>query len=296
MATRGAEGAESYDSASQRHAARHESFLRYRGLFWAKLASVVALLAVVSYLLVDVEPRHNGGSWYGYALGTIGALLILWLTLLGVRKRAMTPGRWSLKAWTSAHVYLGISLIFIATLHTGFQLGWNVHTLAWALMLLVILSGLFGITVYGFLPRYLSDNRDETTEEQMLATVGELDRQLREAAQPLDTRHAAIVQRALDEEVAWASVRRRLFGTRFLGTSADSLAEIRRETLLLRAPDPHLDRVEALLARKVAALQRIRSHMRVRALLEAWLYVHVPMTFATIAALSAHIVSVFFYW
>jgi hypothetical protein len=42
--------------------------------------------------MIDVQPRHNGGSWYGYTLGTIGALLILWLTMLGMRKRAMTRG------------------------------------------------------------------------------------------------------------------------------------------------------------------------------------------------------------
>ena len=34
----------------------------------------------------------------------------------------------------------------------------------------------------------------------------------------------------------------------------------------------------------------------IKALLEVWLYVHVPLTFALIAALTAHIVSVFFYW
>ena len=33
-----------------------------------------------------------------------------------------------------------------------------------------------------------------------------------------------------------------------------------------------------------------------KALLEFWLYVHVPATFALIAALMAHIISVFFYW
>ena len=35
---------------------------------------------------------------------------------------------------------------------------------------------------------------------------------------------------------------------------------------------------------------------RLKAMLEIWLYVHVPATFALIAALIAHIVSVFFYW
>ena len=55
-------------------------------------------------MLIDQTPRPNGGTALGYTLGTIGALLILWLTMLGLRKRAMTRGRWSLKAWTSAHV------------------------------------------------------------------------------------------------------------------------------------------------------------------------------------------------
>ena len=35
-----------------------------------------------------------------YTLGTIGFGLIIWLSLLGVRKRRINPGAWSLKAWT----------------------------------------------------------------------------------------------------------------------------------------------------------------------------------------------------
>jgi hypothetical protein len=48
--------------------------------------------------------------------------------------------------------------------------------------------------------------------------------------------------------------------------------------------------------RKEAILGRVRRHLKLKAMLEIWLYVHVPVTFALIAALSAHIVSVFFYW
>src|SRR5439155_20890651 len=128
--------------------ATHEGFLRYRSFRWLKIALLLSLAAILGYALIDVEPHPNGGSAYGYTLGTIATLLILWLTLLGVRKRAMTPGTWSLKAWTSAHVYLGLSLIAIATLHTGFQFGWNVHTLAYVLMMLVIASGIYGIIAY----------------------------------------------------------------------------------------------------------------------------------------------------
>ena len=51
-----------------------------------------------------------------------------------------------------------------------------------------------------------------------------------------------------------------------------------------------------LLERKESALARIRRHVQLKALLEIWLYVHVPLTFALIAALFAHVIVVFFYW
>ena len=57
-----------------------------------------------------------------------------------------------------------------------------------------------------------------------------------------------------------------------------------------------IEQVVTLLERKAAALQRVRGYVQRRALLEVWLYVHIPLTFVLIAALLAHIVSVFFYW
>ena len=89
---------------ARRASTDHEGFLRLAGFRWLKIALVISLIAIIGYIIADIQPRPNGGSWYGYALGTIGAGLIVWLALLGVRKRAMTPGGWSLKAWTSAHV------------------------------------------------------------------------------------------------------------------------------------------------------------------------------------------------
>ena len=272
---------------------KHEGFLRYAGFRWAKISGGLCLLIIISYALVDVTPRHNGGSWYGYTLGTIGAGLILWLTALGYRKRKMTRTAWSLKAWTSAHVYLGLSLIVIGTWHTGFQLGWNVHTLAWALMMLVILSGLYGVIVYATLPAALSNNRDEMTQMQMLEAIRAFDRQLHSAAQPLTPADTAPVLAALDEDPFAGGVVARLSGRYPNCATAAALATLAASH---GSDVAARNKVVGLLKQKVAALARLRAHLRLRALLEIWLYVHVPLTFALIAALSAHIISVFFYW
>ena len=286
MATRASRKA--VQGARQR-SALHSSFLSHRGFLWLKILVGIALVCIVSYWLVDVTPRHNGGSWYGYTLGTIGALLILWLTLLGIRKRSMTSGSWSLKAWTSAHVYLGLSLVVIGTLHTGFQLGWNVHTLAYALMMLVIVSGIYGISVYTTLPARLSSNREEMTQGQMMDALRALDRQLHEAAQPLAQTRADLVQTALDENPFGQSLWSRLSGKYPRCATRAAIAD-------LTASDAAETRVAALLGRRKALLDRMRRHMRIKALLEVWLYVHVPATFALLAALTAHIISVFYYW
>ena len=275
----------------------HESFLRHGRYRWLKIASAISLVALLGYAFIDVQPRPNGGSWYGYLLGTIGALMILWLTMLGVRKRAMTSGRWSLKAWTSAHVYLGLSLIVIATLHTGFQFGWNVHTLAYALMMFVIISGIYGIGAYAMLPGELSDTRVEMTKPQMVDAVRKVDQQLQLAAQPLATDDSELVLRSVDTDPFRAGLLRRLSGHYPDCGNGRALREMRERLATATGEDAEqLETVVGLLDRKELALSRIRRHMRIRAMLEVWLYVHVPVTFALIAALAAHIISVFFYW
>jgi hypothetical protein len=276
-----------FASRDRRRDSGHESFLAHRRMRWLKVALGVCLAAIVGYALADVEPRPNGGTWYGYTLGTIGALLIVWLALLGVRKRAITAGRWSLKAWTSAHVYLGLSLIVVATLHTGFQFGWNVHTLAYALMMLVIASGVYGVVVYATLPQALSDNRVAMTKSQMVEGLAAIDRQLEAAAQPLARAKADLVIAALAQDTFGAGLATRLSG-RYRDCRTD-----RALTVLGEDVD---ERVAALLRKRQAQLAQIRRHVRLRALLEVWLYVHVPLTVMLLAALAAHIVSVFYYW
>lgn len=295
-ASSGSGSAPAGNQREQRQSSDHESYLVHKNMRWLKIALTLCLIAIVSYFWVDVTPRHNGGSWYGYTLGTIGALLIVWLSLLGIRKRNISPGRWSLKAWTSAHVYLGLSLVVIGTLHTGFQLGWNVHTLAYALMMLVIISGIYGISVYSSLPTSLSNNSKEMTRSQMVEALAAIDRQLQAAAQPLGREESDLVIAALEQGTFNWGIGARLSGHYRRCATTRALLHFANDWSRPVGSHEPGDKVRALLGRRKNQLDQIRRHLRIRALLEVWLYLHIPATIALLAALTAHIVSVFYYW
>jgi hypothetical protein len=52
----------------------------------------------------------------------------------------------------------------------------------------------------------------------------------------------------------------------------------------------------ALMLRKKNLVDRARMDVRYKALLDFWLFFHVPLSIALLAALTAHIIAVFFYW
>ncbi len=287
---------------SRRPVISHESFLRHAHFRWLWIGLFLSLIVgggfVASCLAHGMRLKHTGSSWFGYASGTIGAGLIVWLACLGIRKRLMTDNAWSLKAWVSAHVYLGLSLIVIATLHSGLQFGWNIHTLAYALMLLVIVSGIFGIVMYARLPEKLSDSRGETTQKQMLEKINQLDARLLDVARPLEQNQAALVRRAVQKTRIGGSFLQRLTGWHGNCPSLLAFRELSaaRARMTEGSQATALDQTLSLLEEKNATLAKARRYIRLRSLLEVWLYIHIPATLALMAALTAHIVSVFFFW
>jgi hypothetical protein len=276
---------------------RHTPFLMYRRFFYLKVALAAVFVSLALYYGTHPLGGRYGGTWVGYVLGTVGALLILWLMWFGYRKRNYASDQGKLEAWLSAHVYLGLALLVVATLHTGFHFGWNIHTLAYALMCIVIASGAFGIYFYVRYPRLMTRNRANTTMPQMLGRIAALNDELRTGAMALDDAAARLVTRAIEHTEIGGSVWRQVSG-RYPGcTTAAALAglaaiEARNPPELQSAYRP----IRVLLDEKAQLLARTRRDVSYKALMDLWLYVHVPLSFALLAALLAHILSVFFYW
>ncbi len=300
----------------------HESPLTFGGYryLWVALAlSGLALIAYVVHTPLGAPP--NGGTWLGYSLGTLGALLILWLLWFGIRKRRYGRGIGTLRGWLSAHVYLGTALILIGLLHSGFQFGWNVHTLALVLMLAVIFSGFFGVFAYLRYPALMTRNRENATRDAMLEEITELDQNSLMLADAVDPKIHAIVLRSISRTVLGGGVWAQLNSHDGSAAALESLRAAAKErdkgaaskkgdsgkTMVMMVDflagqastdkqSEALRKLIDLLSRKKTLAERVARDIQLQALMEIWLYIHVPLSVALLGALTAHIVVVLFYW
>lgn len=286
------------------------NLLRYRGyryLWWALGSVAVGWALYASH--GGTEPP-NGGTWQGYVLGTWAALLIVWLAMLGYRKRSYRSRLGTTQGWTSAHVYLGLAVWVLATLHCGMQFGWNVHTLSYALMSVVILSGIAGLYTYLNYPARMAANHAGHSRSELFSELYELNREGQELARRLPGDLQTAVRSAIDSTHVGGGVLAQLSGRdassfqtvageRHPNPDQAAIIEAVSERITRadkRAEVSNLQELLAVLCRRQSVLRRLREDIRLSGWLNAWLYVHVPLTAATLAALSAHIVSTFVYW
>ena len=275
----------------------HQSILIYKRFLFLKLALLGIVAAVLPYAIHAPLQAPNGGTWLGYTLGGLGAFLIVWLMWFGIRKRRYGPGKVNLEAWLSAHVYFGLVLIIVATLHTGFQFGVNVHTLAYALMMIVILSGVFGVYSYTRHPREMTANRRGSTLGQIMLEITDLDRRCREIAINLGKEINDAVLDASRNTTIGGGLIRQLSGDDPACPTRAALDQV--QTLAASMTEEgvgHVGGLVTLLSRQCALLSQARKDVRFQALMRVWLFVHVPLSFALLAALIAHVFAVFFYW
>ena len=291
----------------------HESLLAFRKRRYLWVALIVTGLAILAYWFDDPQEPANGGTPLGYTLGTLGALLILWLTWFGVRKRRYASTLGSVQGWLSAHVYLGMSLIVLVLLHAGFQFGWNVHTLAFALMMLVILSGLFGVYVYMKYPERMSQNRGGAPRSELIDELEDIDRRSARAAEGLGADFLEFVASGIQRTQLGATLWQRLRGhdsSQILirqGGQTEIVVNAGQETALDWLAEQQsmsgdaetaaaIGELAALLRNKRRLLRKLGEDLKLQAKLEIWLYAHVPLTIGLIVALLIHILTVFLYW
>lgn len=296
----------------------HENILRFKKFRYLIVSLLMLTICIVVYASQGGVQPANGGTWQGYLLGTLGAVLIILLAALGKRKRSYHSQLGSVQGWASAHVYLGTGLLVVATLHCAAQFGYNIHTLAYILMCLVIASGFVGVFVYLNYPRMMSRNRANNSRASLFAELNSLNEGSRKLSQLCEADVRAVVDSAIDRTNIGGGVIAQLLAqdkSQMLSpaddysqtTAATRVINYNQEAVVAFIADriprgrkqqesARLQELLSMLCRRQALLRTIRRDIQLQGWMQVWLYIHVPLTIALLFSLASHVVSVFFYW
>lgn len=268
----------------------------YKNYRYFKIAVVIILVAFAAYLVFEPAVGHYGGSVLGYGLGTVSALMVLWMAWYGIRKRRYRSSG-STQGWLSAHIYLGTAMTALVTLHSGFHFGFNIHTLAYGLLLVVVASGFFGNYTYMIYPRQMSENMGEDSRDSLLLRIAEADKLARQIALVMPDEINNTVMRACRETSIGLGLIDQLRGYQSNCPSAQAVDDLMAMTSELTPEQRKLHReLYTIMVRRLSLVKRARQDLMYRARLGIWLYLHVPFTIALLVAMTAHIVAVFVYW
>ena len=296
----------------------YDSILNYSQYRYLKQAAALVFIALLLYLSATPGESPNGGTWQGYTLGIISAALILFLLWFGIRKRQYYRTETPLVRWASAHVYLGISLPVVVSLHCGFQFGWNVHTLAYTLMVLVVLSGFYGLYAYLVFPAAVTANRKGVTRKAMIVAIAQLNETCLMLAEDLSAEaHHYVLQEVVETRLGgtlWQQIttgtalqilQSKLAGSLVvseqaaLGMESLSPEDFLRNYLRKAQSTQEIHRIMELLKvlnERHTMVSRVRHDIRYHTFMKCWLLLHIPLACALLAAVLVHVISVFFYW
>lgn len=312
-------------------------FFAYRNYYYLKAAGLLALAFLLAYWLSKPSGgAAYGGTVFGYVSGIVSALIVLLLSWYGVRKRRpprlpdkRAAGRrkqaasdtpydperrkaqrrsqaaaesWrhggNLRGWLSAHVHLGTALLILATLHSGFRLAWNLHSLAYILLLLVLASGVYGAYAYIRFPRLITENNSDESLSDILLKIAELDELARFRALGLPDKVNTLVWQARTST--------RIGGTflqQFSGKQHDCPTTLAVErvhelgkTLVDNDQLKLMRDLYAVLVQKQRLVAKARKEISLNARMQFWVYLHAPLAIALLAALLAHVSTILIYW
>lgn len=94
---------------------------------------------------------------FGVFLGIVGAIVIVFELLLAPRKWLRGWRLGAARVWMRWHIWLGLAVLPMIILHSGFRWGGNLSTITMVLFLLVIFSGIYGLILQQWLPQKLFD-------------------------------------------------------------------------------------------------------------------------------------------
>jgi hypothetical protein len=150
-----------------------------RGWAIASLIALAVLTAVYSAYAARAPEGPRGGSAMGLMFGGIGFSFMIFAALLGARKRVPTWRIGRAQAWMRGHLWLGLLSLPVILFHGGFHFGGTLTSVLMWLLIITVVSGVFGAALQHYVPRVMtSDVKLETIYDE----IGNVQKLLREEA------------------------------------------------------------------------------------------------------------------
>jgi len=291
------------------------------------IASILILgVSTAVYVIYALAAPHGpqGGSAIGITFGVIGFAFMIFAGLLGARKQVPIWRLGRAQSWMRGHLWLGLLALPLILFHGGFHFGGRMTTILLWLLIITVVSGVFGAVVQHYLPRamlervpmetiydeidrireqlraeaeeYVADLCGEMPEMAPVAVGGE---ELRAGGfTAMRPRGGGAVQYGLTEEEVEPV--RAFYTTELLpflenpGGNGSRLADETRSQaafgklrMLVPAPGhPVIANLEEVCKEE----RQLNTQLRMHRLLHVWLLLHVPLSLALLLLSAFHAV------
>jgi hypothetical protein len=150
------------------------------------LVASLAIFGVASLLYgvyrVPFAAGSMGGTTAGLAFGSAGFAFMIFAAMLGARKRVPVYRFGRAQTWMRGHLWLGLLSLPLILFHSGFRYGHGLTAWLMTLLIVVVVSGIFGAALQHYMPRVMTR---EVTMETIYDEIGHVRAQLLEEAEEL---------------------------------------------------------------------------------------------------------------
>lgn len=275
-----------------------------RHLFrWGGVTAGLAILAIGIRIYFEPDGRETlaGGSPVGFIYGILGGAIILFAWLLSALR--FVPSWWfigSRALWLKGHIWLGTLSFILILCHSGMRFGGFFEQVLYLIFFLVLITGIFGVVLQQFLPRWMTIEVPCEVPYEQIPKVCET---LREKAdRAMDTECVCPVPATCARIVKWYDeVVRPYLGwpiENVLLSDASKTVQIFAQLRTLPGVDQPTSKVPELLSRLEEYCnerRRLARQESLHRLLHGWLYLHVPLSFAMMVMMVAHVVMTLYY-
>lgn len=252
------------------------------------LQGVALVASVGGGFALHRELRPTSWSGLGLYAGVAGMVLMLFLALIGVRKRLRTQRIGTLAAWARVHAVLGGLTFGVVLFHAGFQANAVLTSLLLSMLALSTVVGLGGQIASAIIPRFLAATEDEALLPE---DVGPKIRQLSEANVELLEGIGKKKRRKIESHAARLAQSGFTYLRRRVGPKS-LLQDLQKRARKL-PPLSEGDHALALrIAENVAHSRILSTRQTFEILLTAWLPMHLVASAMAMTLLLGHLMTV----